>query len=247
MRQKSGQPRGFLGGFLSVFGTTLLLMLVALAVATVVVPVVKNGAALTVLSGSMRPNLQPGDMIVVEGVTDPAQQIKYGDVITFQPNPNDPTLVTHRVIGLTQNPVDGPGFRTQGDNNPSPDEPILAKQVRGKMLYKVPYIGYGISWIKNRAPWLITAVALSLLAYALWGVFVPKRRRGKTSSEPANDASPQSEDQSPAAASPVPAAPALTSLAALANATYPATNVAPLPTATPDQKPSPTPISALTK
>lgn len=181
MRRNKPKKRGFLGGFLSVFGTTLLLMLVALAVAVAGVPAIKNGVALTVLSGSMEPTIHPGDIIVVERVNNPEHDIQYGDVITFMPDPNDPTLVTHRVIGLTNNPKDGPGFMTQGDANSAPDEPILAKQVRGKLLYRVPYVGWATTWVKQHAPWLITGVAIGLISYGLWGVLVPQRRR---SSEP---------------------------------------------------------------
>ena len=114
---------------------------------------------------------------MVEGVQDPAQEVTLGDVITFQPNPNDPTLVTHRVIGFTEHHSDGPGFITQGDDNPTPDDPVLARQVRGVMLYKVPYVGWGVNWVKSHVPWLITAVGISLIAYAIWSVVVPKRRR----------------------------------------------------------------------
>ena len=176
MRRTKPKKRGVLGGFISAIVTALLVLLVALATAVAIVPAVANGVALTVLSGSMEPAIHPGDVVVVKRVNDPAE-IEFGDVITFMPNPNDPTLITHRVIGFTNNPIDGPGFTTQGDANNAPDQPILAKQVRGKLMYTVPYVGWGTNWVKQHAPWLVTAVGIGLITFGLWSVIASKRRR----------------------------------------------------------------------
>jgi signal peptidase len=96
--------------------TALLIGLVALVVALVVVPKAFNGQALTVLSGSMRPVMDPGDIAVVAGVEDPSS-VKIGDVIAYMPYPNDPTLVTHRVVGIGVSTEGGTTFTTQGDAN----------------------------------------------------------------------------------------------------------------------------------
>ncbi|MCR4430421.1 MAG: signal peptidase I [Tepidanaerobacteraceae bacterium] len=93
---------------------------------------------LTVLSGSMSPFLEPGDMIVVHRV-DPAS-IKVGDVITFRVD--DRTLVTHRVAEVI--PQDGRmAFRTKGDANNTEDIDLVTQdRVVGSMAFKIPYAGY---------------------------------------------------------------------------------------------------------
>jgi len=206
MRREKPKKRGILVGFVSAIVTALLVLLVALATAVAIVPAVTNGVALTVLSGSMEPTIHPGDVVVVKRVNDPAE-IEFGDVITFMPNPNDPTLITHRVIGFTNNPIDGPGFTTQGDANNAPDEPILAKQVRGKLMYTVPYVGWGSNWAKQHAPWLVTAVGIGLITFGAWSVLASKRRRtpvptqaeapSQGPAQPAEPAGPQAATAAP--------------------------------------------------
>jgi signal peptidase len=179
MTKSAKNERTFIGGFLSVFGTCLLIALVGLAIALSVVPHFVNGAALTVMSGSMEPTLSPGDMIVVAGVNPTGEDIQVGDIITFMPFPNDPTMVTHRVIGKSISPSDGPLFITQGDANGAADKPVLAKQIRGKFLYSVPFIGYFTNWASGKVPWLATAAGLALIGYALFLIFGSRRRRAK--------------------------------------------------------------------
>jgi signal peptidase len=184
----------FARGFLSVFGTAVVVLLATLAVALAVVPRVNNGAALTVLTGSMEPTFSPGDVIVVKGVQDADNEVAVGDVITFMPNPNDPTLITHRVVSKSINPTEGVSFITQGDANSAPDDPVLPKQIRGKFMYAVPYVGFATSWFSAKAPWLVTAVGVGLIAYCLF-LLIHGKRRGKGEAEgslAAGDASPVS-------------------------------------------------------
>ncbi len=72
-----------LSGVLSVLTTALLVGVLALVAAVVVVPRVLDGAALTVLTGSMEPTYRPGDVIVVKGVTDAATEVNPGDAVAF--------------------------------------------------------------------------------------------------------------------------------------------------------------------
>ncbi|MBR7539807.1 S26 family signal peptidase, partial [Mycobacterium tuberculosis] len=75
----------------------LLLGLLGLVVAVGVVPKVMNGAALTVLTGSMEPTYEPGDIVV----SVPQEQYRIGDPVTFQPRSGDPMLITHRIVAVT--------------------------------------------------------------------------------------------------------------------------------------------------
>ena len=204
-RTNKRKPRGFLGGFLSVFGTVVVLLLVALAVAVVVVPKVNDGAALTVLTGSMEPTISPGDMIVVEGVKYPDQEIMIGDVVTFMPNPQDPTLVTHRVIGKAISPENNEvSFVTQGDANSAVDDPIAATQIRGKLMYTIPYLGWVTNWLTRHMAIALTGVGLLVAAYFFWGSGPLKRRTHPSEPAPAAnaEAKPQANVQASAQAAP---------------------------------------------
>lgn len=117
----------------------------ALLVVLIVIPRLTGWVPLTVLSGSMEPAIPTGSMVAVERIEGEAdlERIDVGDVITFMPRPQDPTLVTHRVISQGALADGGTVFVTQGDANQSPDPaPVDARQIRGKVRYHVPYAGY---------------------------------------------------------------------------------------------------------
>jgi signal peptidase len=143
----------------------LLSVLIVLAVCLVVIPKVTHGAALTVLTGSMRPGIEPGDIVVVAGVEDPSR-LEVGDVITYLPYPDDPTLITHRIIGVSATGDGGRTFTTQGDANSAIDDPVMDYQVRGRHLFTVPKLGRYINWGQGHVTWVPAAIGVVLLVYA---------------------------------------------------------------------------------
>jgi signal peptidase len=95
--------------------------------------------ALTVPTGSMRPTITPGSLVLVHRV--PIASLKVGDVITYI-NPLDPkTTLSHRIIKKIM--IDGtvPGFITKGDANKLPDVPFAAGAVEGQVVWHVPHVG----------------------------------------------------------------------------------------------------------
>jgi signal peptidase len=151
--------------------TVLLIGLVALVAAVTVVPRAIGAVPLTVLTGSMEPALAPGDLVVVRPT--PTDDIRVGDVITFQPVSDDPTLVTHRVIGLTVGSGGVTGFTTQGDANNAADDPIVADQVKGRVAYSVPWIGHLTS--AGWGPQVAAVAGVGLLGYGLVTVVLAYR------------------------------------------------------------------------
>lgn len=156
-----------------------------LLVLTILLPKLGGGAAYTILTGSMRPGMPPGTVVVVRPT--PADEIRTGDVITFQLKSGDPTVATHRVaeVGLS---LDGKTlFFTKGDANTSPDSrPVTPAQIKGKRWYSVPYVGYPAMWIDGdiRQVVVMGAVGLLLLysAMSFIGSF-RDRRRGENQGE----------------------------------------------------------------
>jgi len=150
--------------------TFLMLILLALAVVLIVIPKAMGGMSLTVLTGSMEPGIMPGDIVVTKGIdTESARDLKIGDVISFLPYPDDPTLVTHRIIAQSVSQK-GTSFITQGDNNNVADSwnPVHDFQVRGKLLYVIPKLGYVRQWLGARTTWVIIGAAVLLFGYAIY-------------------------------------------------------------------------------
>jgi signal peptidase len=159
----------------------------ALLLAVVVVPLALGWVPLTVLSGSMEPTVPTGSQVVVaplEGEAD-AAGLSTGDVVTFMPRPDDPTLVTHRIVGVA---VDGEGrrsFTTRGDANAAPDaDPVTATQLRGLVKYHVPWAGYAATLLDaEQKRGGVVLVAAALFGYALWQLVGAVRDRGRRTDE----------------------------------------------------------------
>ena len=96
-----------------------------------------------VLTGSMTPAIEAGDMIVTKTVE--TQDLKEGDIITFRTMGN--TLVTHRIIGMKE---DG-SFVTKGDANNVEDIDLKANEenIVGKYIFKIPKGGYIVKFIQS--------------------------------------------------------------------------------------------------
>ena len=73
-----------------------------------------------IISGSMSPTIEKGDMILVKLDTD----YNVGDIISFKDNG---TIITHRIIEINDN-----NYVTKGDANNTADNPIKENQIIGK-------------------------------------------------------------------------------------------------------------------
>ena len=153
-------------------------ILAGLAAITVAVLVPRLGGATPyeVLTGSMKPGLPPGTLVVMKPVTDPSK-IGVGSVVTYQLNSGLPTVVTHRIVEV-QNTLDGEvRYLTQGDANSVPDaEWVRPEQIRGSLWYAVPHIGRANDLITGEQRHLgVIGAAILLLGYAL-GMFIQAAR-----------------------------------------------------------------------
>lgn len=163
-------------------------IVVVLALA-VLVPRAGGATPYTILTGSMRPHFPPGTMVVIRPL-DP-EKIAVGDVVTYQIESGEPTVVTHRVIsvGVSMKHPDERSFRTQGDANDIPDRlPVRPVQVRGKLWYAVPRLG----WVSNtlttnqrQTATLIVAGALAVYALGMFAGALRERTRRSTPEEEA--------------------------------------------------------------
>lgn len=163
----------------------LMLSVIAAGVALIIVPKAVGGRPLTVLSGSMTGTYDVGDVVIVKPVD--TDDLRVGDVITFQAVSDDPTLTTHRIVAFAFG-SDGKQFVTQGDANGAQDlAPVKPAQVKGEVWYSVPKVGYVATsmaggWLRTIAD----VVAVLLLLYGGWAVttgLVARARRKDTQPE----------------------------------------------------------------
>jgi len=150
-------------------------VLVVLVLAAVVVPfvvyavpgVVGADHGLVVLSGSMEPEMSPGDAVIVREV--PASEIQEQDIITFQRAGSD-TPTTHRVIEV-QETESGTEYVTKGDANEERDRGTVSQdRVVGEVIFVIPFIGHVIQFANTQLGFLalvLTPMALFVLS-ELW-------------------------------------------------------------------------------
>jgi len=151
----------------------------AAIVATVLVPRLVGGTPYTILTGSMRPSLPPGTIVVTRPV--PVDEIGIGSVITFQLESGEGAVATHRVVGIASTVTGERSFITQGDANDAADaEPVQPVQIKGAVWYHVPYLGYLTSRITAAERQLVETIAIiALFAYAAWMIASEIRDRAR--------------------------------------------------------------------
>jgi len=138
------------------------LLVLGLAAILIVVPKLNNATPLTVLTSSMEPGLPPGTLIVIKGVL--PEEIVIGDVLTYQITSGRPEVITHRVIAVESDSDGELRFQMQGDNNGAPDNELVRPvQVKGKLWYSVPLVGYASQFMNGEARDTIVPVAAGLL------------------------------------------------------------------------------------
>lgn len=155
----------------------------AALLAGLVVPRVGGGTPYVVETGSMRPEMPPGTLVVTRPV-DPGE-IAIGDVITYQIVSGQSRVVTHRVIATGIDATGQPRWRTQGDANEVADEGwVLPVQVQGRKWYAVPLLGHATSFVSGQQREMLTiAAVLGLLGYAV-SMFRGARRDRREEPEP---------------------------------------------------------------
>jgi signal peptidase len=135
-----------------------------------------------VSSGSMIPNLNIFDVIVVQGHVS-FDQLKVGDIIVFNRPDGHDKVIVHRVAEiLNQNPL---VIRTKGDANPGSipgtDFPITKNDYIGKVVYVVPQIGYVTRILTPPINYIIIAVIVGIMLVKQFGK--PKSEIEKLSDE----------------------------------------------------------------
>ena len=165
-----------------IFLWILILAVSAVIGVAVLIPRAGGATPYTVLTGSMRPTYPPGTLIVSRPVE--PEDVKIGDAITFQLESGEAAVVTHRVIATRMGEDGKLEFLVKGDaNNAQDKDAVRAVQVRGRLWYAVPYLGYANAILSGHQRQLATwAVGAMLGLYSLVQLVNGFRHRGSRSS-----------------------------------------------------------------
>lgn len=142
---------------------TLLFVVVAMFCFLVVGPRTGAYQVSVVLSNSMQPEWEAGDIVISR--PERPDQVRVGQVITYNPPIDGRPSITHRVIEVTE-PGAAPVVRTKGDANDSPDEWGAVRLTQGpvqKVTGHVPNLGWALAFLQNRTVGILTTMLAPIL------------------------------------------------------------------------------------
>lgn len=116
-------------------------------------------SAYVIISPSMVPNINVYDAVITARV--PQNRIDMYDVITFLSKEIEThgVPITHRVVGILKTEDGERAYRTKGDNNNNEDKAIiLQSEVIGKVLFRIPMLGYVRTFVTSKIGFLISVI-----------------------------------------------------------------------------------------
>ncbi|WP_195908091.1 signal peptidase I [Nostocoides sp. HKS02] len=149
-RQRGAFPlRRSLHGLGRMLSTSVLVLAAAAFVLLGVGPHVLGYRTVTMLTGSMAPGINPGDVVVT--MPKPAAHVAVGDIVTYQIPVEDHRVETHRVIRVTHDSSGRLAIVTKGDANNGAD-PWVAT-INGPTVWQakvvIPHLGSAIRVLRS--------------------------------------------------------------------------------------------------
>lgn len=128
-------------------------------------PTVLGLTGVTVISGSMEPEISVGDYVIIKKAK--KENIRKGTIITFEQNS---VLVTHRVESIVSDGV----YSTKGDaNNTVDSELVKFENILGTSILIIPKLGKVLLWLRT-IPGII-----SILIVTVWFILWPTSKKRK--------------------------------------------------------------------
>lgn len=120
------------------FGVSDLVFTIIFLILVSLVGGIFNHKLISVASNSMQPALNKGDAVIIDKKI-PEEEIKEDDIISFSYNGRN---TIHRITRIEEK--DGIKiYHTKGDNNNAEDSNVITYEyINGKVVIKIPYIGY---------------------------------------------------------------------------------------------------------
>lgn len=122
-------------------------------------------SSLKVVSGSMQPKIKVGDVVIIKN----SNNYKINDIITFK---DEDSYVTHRIIKINNGKI-----TTKGDfNNKKDDKIIKTKDVVGKVILVIPFMGNIMNNLSNP----IVLFIIFVIGFILITI-IPEKKKDKSS------------------------------------------------------------------
>ena len=137
--------------------------------------------AYIIISPSMVPTINVYDAIVIKRTE--AKELKEDDIITFLSSDSrySGLTITHRITGIEKSQNGEYLFRTKGDNNNSEDSALVKESdIYGKVILKIPKIGYLQQILTNSFGWILLIVipCMGVVIYDIIKIFKSLARIG---------------------------------------------------------------------
>ncbi|MDO4282629.1 MAG: signal peptidase I [Clostridia bacterium] len=101
-----------------------------------------------IISGSMEPNINIGDIVITKNIENEGENVKIGDVISYR---KGQAVITHRVVQIDYNEDGEIMFKTKGDSNNAEDsEEVKYSNIEGKVERVIPKIGRVSLLLQNK-------------------------------------------------------------------------------------------------
>ena len=144
-------------------------------------PHVAGYRTMTMLTASMAPEIDPGDVVVVTPL--PISQVEPGMVISYHIPIDDRRLVTHRVLTVDTSPEGEVTVQTKGDANDAPDpwQATLQGDTAWQVTTVVPELGHLIQALRTPAlsHTLVYGAPALLAGWLLLSIWAPPTDRQK--------------------------------------------------------------------
>ena len=102
--------------------------------------------AVAIASGSMSPEIDKGDIVIIDKINNNYSNAKVGDILAYEYNQ---VLIVHRIVNIIRDNGEY-FFYTKGDSNDNKDNYVIKEEmIKGIVKNKIPYIGLPTIWINQ--------------------------------------------------------------------------------------------------
>ena len=153
----------------------ILLVIAGLFLLVSILPVTGGYKFFVVTSGSMEPTIHTGSIVLVKAET----SYQVGDIVTFGKASRLKQPTTHRIF-TKGDELGAPVYTTKGDANNAPDrEEIRNRDIIGKTVFSIPYVGYAVDAVKKPIGFILIIFipAIIIIANELIKIFAEFKKR----------------------------------------------------------------------
>ncbi len=127
--------------------------------------------AYVIATPSMTPTINVKDGVLVKRSS--KNELKIGDIITFSSSDlrYSGLIITHRIVEKEKLKSGDVAYRTKGDNNRSVDDAtVLVDNIYGRVIFKVPKIGYVKDFFAQPLNFILVFVGVIAIVFVYDGI-----------------------------------------------------------------------------